>query len=96
MWGALDRQPVHIALLDSIETFLGMELRAPLDGAFALAPIEALRTMAERVGFKNVHVRFEHRTERYPSAANLARGWSLPHRRPVHSLDFPMSAKQRS
>ncbi len=75
VWGALDRQPVHVALLDSIETFLGMELRAPLDGAFALAPIEALRAMAEGAGFKNVHVRFEHRTARYPSPANLARGW---------------------
>ena len=31
--------------------------------------------MAERVGFKNIHVKFEHRTGRYPSAANLARGW---------------------
>jgi ubiquinone/menaquinone biosynthesis C-methylase UbiE len=31
VWGALDRQPVHLALLDSIERFLGKELRAPLD-----------------------------------------------------------------
>ena len=75
VWGAIDRQPVHIALLDSIETFLGVELRTPLDAAFALAPIEALRAMAAGAGFKNVHVRFEHRTARYPSPANLARGW---------------------
>ena len=75
VWGALDRQPVHIALLDTIETYLGIELRAPLDGAFALAPIEALRTLAENAGFKKVHVRFEHRTARYPSPADLAKGW---------------------
>lgn len=50
-------------------------LRTPLDAAFALAPIEALRAMAGGAGFKNVHVRFEHRTARYPSPANLARGW---------------------
>ncbi len=75
VWGALDRQPVHIALLDCIETFLGEELRTPLDAAFALAPIKTLRTMAEGADLKNVHVRFEHRTARYPSAADLVRGW---------------------
>jgi SAM-dependent methyltransferase len=75
VWGPLNHQPVHIALLGSIEKFLGAELRAPLDAAFVLAPIDALRSLGEGAGFKNVHVRLEHRTGRYPSPANLARGW---------------------
>jgi hypothetical protein len=73
--GRIDRQPVHIAIFDAIEAFLGIEIRAPLDAAFSLAPINALRAMAQDTGLKNIHVRFEHRTGRYPSADDLARGW---------------------
>jgi ubiquinone/menaquinone biosynthesis C-methylase UbiE len=75
VWGALERQPFHAALVDGIATFLGEEARSAFDLAFSLNTAEELRTLANDAGFKNVRVRFEHRTARYPMPAGLVAGF---------------------
>ena len=75
VWGALERQPFHAAAIDGIGRFLGAEAKAAFDAAFSLNTAEELRRLANDAGLKNVRVRFEHRTFRYPAPAELVIGW---------------------
>lgn len=75
VWGALERQPFHAALIDGIGEFLGAEARAAFDAAFSLNTVEELRRLANDAGLQNVRVRFEHRTLRYPAPAGLVVGF---------------------
>jgi ubiquinone/menaquinone biosynthesis C-methylase UbiE len=75
VWGALDRQPFFAAALATIESFLGAEARAMFDLAFSLNSAQELRQLAQSAGLRDVQVRFEHRTMRYPSPSRFAVGW---------------------
>ena len=76
VWGALDRQPFHAALANAIENFLGTEARSAFaDLAFSLNTAEELRGLASDAGFEDIHIRFEHRTVRYPAPAGLVTGF---------------------
>jgi ubiquinone/menaquinone biosynthesis C-methylase UbiE len=75
VWGRLERQPFHAALIDGIAKFLGAEARSAFDLAFALNTAEELKTLASSAGLTNIRVRFEHRTVRYPAPARLVAGF---------------------
>ncbi len=74
VWGAMERQPFYVALVDGIVRFLGEDARAGFDLAFSLNTAQELRTLAEEAGLKDGRVRFEHRTTRYPSPAAFVAG----------------------
>lgn len=75
VWGALERQPFHAAVIAGIGTFLGTEAKAAFDTAFSLNTAEELRGLARDAGLDNIRVRFEHRTLRYPVPAGLVAGF---------------------
>jgi hypothetical protein len=75
VWGALERQPFHAAAIDGIGRFLGAEAKAAFAPAFSLNTAEELRRLANDAGLRNIRVRFEHRTFRYPVPAGLVIGW---------------------
>ena len=71
VWGALDRQPFHAAVIGGIGTFLGSEAKAAFDSAFSLNTADELRGLARDAGLQNIRVRFEHRTLRHPVPSGL-------------------------
>jgi ubiquinone/menaquinone biosynthesis C-methylase UbiE len=75
VWGALERQPFHAAVIDGIGRFLGADAKAAFDTAFSLYTPEELRSLANDAGLQNIRVRFEHRTLRYPVPAGLVVGF---------------------
>jgi ubiquinone/menaquinone biosynthesis C-methylase UbiE len=75
VWGALDRQVFHSAIVDGVGTFFGPEAKTAFDSAFSLNTVDELRGLASGAGLKNIRVRFEHRTMRHPSAAEMAMGF---------------------
>ena len=75
VWGSLDRQMFFIALVDGIRTFLGAEATLAFDLAFSLNTSDELRNLASDAGLRNIKIRFEHRTLRYPNVAELATGF---------------------
>jgi hypothetical protein len=70
VWGALDRQPGMLAIVEVVADFLGRESQSAFDMACSLNTRQELCRLAEDAGLRNVHVRFEHRTMRYPNAAD--------------------------
>src|SRR5215213_11195726 len=84
VWSALERQPFFVALVDAIATFLGTDARSALELPFSLNTAEELRKLAQDARLRNIRVRFEHRTTRYPTAAGLVTGlWAR--RRLLHN-----------
>jgi len=77
VWGALDRQPFHEAVLDEIGNVLGANAKAQLVMAFSLNAVDELRRLASAAGLTNIHVRVAHRTMRHPSPAQLVKGFML-------------------
>jgi ubiquinone/menaquinone biosynthesis C-methylase UbiE len=75
VWGALDRQLFHVALLNGIATFLGKEAQSAFDAAFSLNTGGELRKLAGDASFQNIRIRFEHRTARYPAPARFVNGF---------------------
>ena len=70
VWGALDRQPGMLAIVEVVADFLGRDSQSAFDMACSLNTRQELCRLAEDAGLRNVHVRFEHRTMRYPNAAD--------------------------
>jgi ubiquinone/menaquinone biosynthesis C-methylase UbiE len=77
VWGALDRQPFHAAVIAGVGKFLGAEAEAAFDLAFSLNTADELRHLARDAGLNDIRVRFEHRTLRYPVPAGLAAIWPM-------------------
>jgi ubiquinone/menaquinone biosynthesis C-methylase UbiE len=75
VWGALERQPFFTAAIEAIGEFLGVDAQAPFYLAFSLNSADELRQLAQDAGLKDVRVRFEHRTMRYPVPARFITGW---------------------
>jgi len=71
VWGALERQPFHAAVIGAVGVFLGAEAKAAFDMAFSLNTADELRGLARDAGLQRIHVRFEHRTLRFPASAGL-------------------------
>ena len=62
-------------MIGAVAVFLGAEAKAALDFAFSLHTAEELRNLAKNAGLEDVRVRFEHRTLRFPVAADLVKGY---------------------
>jgi SAM-dependent methyltransferase len=77
VWGGLDRQPFHAAVIDAVGEFLGATAKSAFDTAFSLNSLEELRHLAIGAELTNVRVRLEHRTMRYSSPAALARAFMV-------------------
>lgn len=75
VWGALERQPFHAALVDGVAMFLGKDAQSAFDLAFSLNTAAELQRLASDAGLRNVRVRFEHRTVRYPVPVQLVAGF---------------------
>jgi ubiquinone/menaquinone biosynthesis C-methylase UbiE len=75
VWGALERQPFFTAAIEAIGEFLGADAQAPFYLAFSLNSADELRRLGLDAGLKNVRVRFEHRTMRYPVPERFITGW---------------------
>jgi ubiquinone/menaquinone biosynthesis C-methylase UbiE len=75
VWGALDRQPFYVALLDAVAAFLGKDSRSAFELAFSLNTAGELRQLSRDAGLQNIRVRFEHRTVRHPAPASLVAGF---------------------
>ena len=50
VWGALERQPFHAAVISAIGMFLGAETKAAFDMAFSLNTADELRSLARDAG----------------------------------------------
>jgi hypothetical protein len=73
--GVTRRQPFYIALVDGIGAFLGPEAKTAFDLAFSLNTSEELRKLACDAGLKDIKIRFEHRTIRYPIVNDFVAGF---------------------
>jgi len=75
VWGPIERQAFHAALLEAITVYLGAEHKAVFDLAFSLNTAKELHALADLAGLKNVRVRFEHRTIRHPNPSEFIAGF---------------------
>jgi SAM-dependent methyltransferase len=76
VWGALDRAPFYVALVDGIARFIGDEAaKSAFDLPFSLNTAAELRMLASDAGLQRISIRFEHRTMRYPSPATMVAGF---------------------
>jgi ubiquinone/menaquinone biosynthesis C-methylase UbiE len=75
VWGAMERQPFFAAAVAVIGDHLGADAQAAFDLAYSLNTAEELRQLARDAGLKNVYIRFEHRTMRYPVPSRFIAGW---------------------
>ena len=78
VWGALNRQPFYVALVDGIVEFMGKETaKSAFDLPFSLNTAAELRMLANDVGLQRISIRFEHRTMRYPAPAKMVAGFMI-------------------
>ena len=78
VWGALDRQPFYVALVDGIVEFMGEQAaKSAFDLPFSLNTAAELRMLANDVGLQRISIRFEHRTMRYPAPAKMVAGFMI-------------------
>ena len=78
VWGALNRQPFYVALVDGIVEFMGEEAaKSAFNLPFSLNTAAELRMLASDAGLEAISVRFEHRTMRYPSPAKMIAGFMV-------------------
>jgi ubiquinone/menaquinone biosynthesis C-methylase UbiE len=75
VWGPIERQPFHAALLEAIILYLGEDHKAVFDLAFSLNTAKELHILADNAGLKNALVRFEHRTIRHPDPKEFIAGF---------------------
>jgi ubiquinone/menaquinone biosynthesis C-methylase UbiE len=74
VWGALERQPFYVALKAGLAAYLP-EQKDAYALAFSLNTAEELRALATDAGLRDVRVRFEHRTIRYPDLKEFVGGF---------------------
>jgi ubiquinone/menaquinone biosynthesis C-methylase UbiE len=75
VWGALERQPFFVVAIDATGKFRGADAQTPFYRAFSLNSADELRQLANDAGLRNVRIRFEHRTMRYPVLERFVAGW---------------------
>lgn len=96
VWGALDRQPFHLAAITEIAETFGDDVKALFDLAFSLNTVAELRLLASGAGLTNIRVRFAHRTMRYPAPAGLVVGFMCSTPAAAHFLALPDDRRQAS
>jgi SAM-dependent methyltransferase len=75
VWGPIERQPFHAALLDAIVVYLGDEHATVFDLAFSLNTAKELHALADAADLKGARVRFVHRTIRHPDPGEFIAGF---------------------
>jgi ubiquinone/menaquinone biosynthesis C-methylase UbiE len=75
VWGPIERQPFHAALLEAIIEHLGEEHKSVFDLAFSLNTAQELHSLAKAAGLQDARVRFEHRTIRHPDPNDFIAGF---------------------
>jgi len=75
VWGPIERQPFHAALLDAIIAHLGPEHATVFDLAFSLNTAKELHVLADGAGLEGARVRFEHLTIRHPDPGEFIAGF---------------------
>jgi ubiquinone/menaquinone biosynthesis C-methylase UbiE len=76
VWGAYERQPFHVALIEEIGKYMGADAKAPFDLAFSLNTAEELRQLAAGAKLTDIRVRFTHRTMRHAAPGELIAGFA--------------------
>jgi ubiquinone/menaquinone biosynthesis C-methylase UbiE len=76
VWGAYERQPFHVALIEEIGQYMGADAKAAFDLAFSLNTAAELRQLAAGAGLTHIRVRFAHRTMRHAAPAQLVAGFT--------------------
>jgi SAM-dependent methyltransferase len=78
VWGALNRQPFYVALVEGIVEFMGEEAaKSAFDLPFSLNTAAELRMLASDAGLQRISIRFEHRTMRYPAPDKMVAGFMI-------------------
>ena len=88
LFGSIRRAPGYVALAAGLDRHLGTEAGDVIRSIFLESGTAAQRALLEAAGFRDVHVRIEPSSGRYPSAAEFLRqeAASSPLARPVASL----------
>ena len=76
VWGPFDRQSFDVVYWDCVRAFFGPEAMASSTLGFSLSPAAELRKLATDAGLRDVKIRFEHRTARYPDLGEFLTGWT--------------------
>jgi SAM-dependent methyltransferase len=77
VWRALERHPFFVALVNALESHLGVGSTTSLRAAFTLTDREQLRSLAETSGFRHVKVRLDVKMSRYPSLEEFVPGYLM-------------------
>jgi ubiquinone/menaquinone biosynthesis C-methylase UbiE len=67
VWCDIESSPGHHALTRGLERHVGPEAAGLMSGAFRFGDAQALQTLLETAGFRDVRVRREKRVARFPS-----------------------------
>ena len=76
VWGSLDRQPFDVVYRDCVRAFFGPDALIPSSLGFSLSTAGELRKLATDACLRDVQIRFEHRTARYPVMGEFLTGWT--------------------
>jgi SAM-dependent methyltransferase len=77
VWGPLGRQPFDVIYRECVRAFFGAGALIPSTLGFSLNTLAELRQLGTDPGLRDVHIRFEHRTARYPILGEFLTGWTL-------------------
>lgn len=85
---SLEHNQQYAVLADTLDRYIGAEAGDGVRSVFTDISVEGLRALVEDAGFRDVHVRIEIATIRYPSAAEMLRreAASSPLAEPVKHL----------
>jgi SAM-dependent methyltransferase len=76
VWGPLERQQFDAIFQEAVRAFLGPAAMAPTILGMSLNTYGELRKLATDAGLRDIQIRFEHRTARYPDLAEFLTGWA--------------------
>ena len=76
VWGPLERQQFDTIFQEAVRAFFGPAAMAPTILGMSLNTYGELRKLAADAGLRDIRIRFEHRTARYPDLAEFLTGWT--------------------
>lgn len=95
VWGPLDRQPFDLVYREGLRAFFGPEALRPFNLGFSLNTSGELQKLATDAGLRDVRIRFEHRTARYPVVDEFLTGWTKGSPNAGQFLAFPSEMRDR-
>jgi acyl-CoA synthetase (AMP-forming)/AMP-acid ligase II len=94
-------EPLNPEVIDQVRrawglrAFFGPSALVPNNVGMSLHTSAELRKLAEHAGFKDIRIRFEHRTARYPAVAEFLTGWTRGSPNAGQFLAFPDEMRDR-